>query len=152
MITPRSFFFRLRVCGLFGILLYCMSSVTSYAVVGAFNFSNSGNETRYHQLTNELRCPKCQNQSIADSDALVAQDLRRAVFQQLHSGKSDQQIIDFMVHRYGDFILYRPPVNKVTLLLWFGPLLILFLGAFVVWRLIRYYRTLPFNDNNEAAE
>ena len=134
-------------------LLCCfLMSVHSYAVVGSFSFSNPEQEARYHQLTLELRCPKCQNQSIADSDALVAQDLRRAVYQQVESGKSDQQVIDFMVQRYGDFILYRPPVNKVTWLLWFGPALMLLVGLLIIWRLIRSYRKFPLGDDSEVSE
>ncbi len=82
-------------------------------------------EKRLQALSAELRCLVCQNQTIADSNAELAQDLRREVRAMIRDGKSDQQIIDFMVTRYGDFVLYRPPVKSTTWLLWFGPFLLL---------------------------
>src|SRR3954463_9056926 len=80
------------------------------------------------QLAEELRCLVCQNQTIADSNAELAVDLRRQIREQIAQGKQDGQIIDFMVERYGDFVLYRPPVKATTLLLWFGPPLLLLSG------------------------
>lgn len=90
-----------------------------------------------NRLTAELRCLVCQNQSIADSQAELAMQLKREVRQQLASGASDEQVRDFMVQRYGDFVLYRPPVNQATFLLWAAPVLLLLLGAallLVHWR------------------
>lgn len=90
-----------------------------------------------NRLTAELRCLVCQNQTIADSQADLAMQLKREVRQQLAGGASDQQVRDFMVQRYGDFVLYRPPVNKATFLLWAAPVLLLLLGAsllLVHWR------------------
>ena len=80
-------------------------------------------EKRLQKLSEELRCLVCQNQTIADSNAELAQDLRREVRTMIKDGKSDKEIIDFMVVRYGDFVLYRPPVKGITLLLWGGPVL-----------------------------
>ena len=94
-------------------------------------------EKRLQALSAELRCLVCQNQTIADSNAELAQDLRREVRAMIRDGKSDQQIIDFMATRYGDFVLYRPPVKGITLLLWGGPVVLLVLGLIV---LIRYQR------------
>ena len=94
-------------------------------------------EKRLQALSAELRCLVCQNQTIADSNAELAQDLRREVRAMIKDGKSDQQIIDFMVTRYGDFVLYRPPVKGITLLLWGGPVVLLVLGLIV---LVRYQR------------
>jgi cytochrome c-type biogenesis protein CcmH len=86
-------------------------------------------------LTQTLRCPKCQNQDIADSNAPIAADLRREVYQLIVQGKTDQQITDFMVARYGDFVRYKPALNKRTWILWYGPLALLILGLSVVlWR------------------
>ena len=82
-------------------------------------------------LVQELRCPKCQNQNIADSDAPIAMDLRAQVHRQLGEGKTDEQIIDYLVSRYGDFVLYKPPVTARTLLLWYGPAGLL-VGGFVL--------------------
>ncbi|MTV37658.1 cytochrome c-type biogenesis protein [Duganella radicis] len=86
-------------------------------------------DKRAAALEEELRCLVCQNQTIADSHAGLAADLRREVREQLAQGKSEQEVLDFMVQRYGDFVLYRPPVKSTTWLLWFGPLLLLVAGA-----------------------
>ena len=94
-------------------------------------------EKRLQHLSEELRCLVCQNQTIADSNAELAQDLRREIRGMIKDGKSDKEIIDFMVVRYGDFVLYRPPVKGITLLLWGGPVALMLLGLFV---LIRYLR------------
>lgn len=88
-------------------------------------------------ISEHLRCLVCQNQTIADSNAELAQDLRRQVREQIAQGRSDQEIIGFMVQRYGDFVLYKPPVKAATLLLWFGPALLLMLGIFALWRHVR---------------
>ena len=94
-------------------------------------------EKRLQVLSEELRCLVCQNQNIADSNAELAQDLRREIRGMIKDGKSDKEIIDFMVVRYGDFVLYRPPVKGTTLLLWGGPIALLVLGLVV---LVRYQR------------
>jgi cytochrome c-type biogenesis protein CcmH len=85
-------------------------------------------EARMTRITSELRCLVCQNQTIADSNADLAQDLRRQVREMLHRGDSDEKIVSYMTDRYGDFVLYRPPVKGTTLLLWFGPALMLVAG------------------------
>ncbi len=95
-------------------------------------FDSPEQEARFDRLTEELRCLVCQNQSLADSDAPLAQDLRREVLLMLRQGQSDEEIKRFLVDRYGDFVLYRPPVNSSTLLLWLAPLLLLTAGAAVV--------------------
>ena len=94
-------------------------------------------EKRLLALSEELRCLVCQNQNIADSNAELAQDLRREIRGMIAAGKSDKDIVDFMVARYGDFVLYRPPVQGNTLLLWGGPLVLMVLGLFL---LVRYLR------------
>ena len=91
-------------------------------------------------LANELRCLVCQNQSIADSNAELAVDLRRQIREQIAAGKSDSEIMDFMVARYGDFVLYRPPLKLTTVLLWLGPLLLLAAGCVVLARQLRRRR------------
>ncbi|MGJ8670551.1 MAG: cytochrome c-type biogenesis protein [Oceanococcus sp.] len=92
-------------------------------------------EQRYRSLNNELRCLVCQNQSIAESNAPLAEDLRNQVKQMIEQGKTDQDIRLYMTQRYGDFVLYRPPFNPRTWLLWIGPFLMLLVGAFLVWRM-----------------
>ena len=94
-------------------------------------------EKRLLKLSEELRCLVCQNQNIADSHAELAEDLRREIRGMIQAGKSDKEIIDFMVARYGDFVLYRPPVKATTLLLWAGPLLLMLFGLVA---LVRYLK------------
>ncbi|KIP95688.1 MULTISPECIES: cytochrome c-type biogenesis protein [Pseudomonas fluorescens group] len=105
------------------------------AAIDTYEFANEGDRERFRELTKELRCPKCQNQDIADSNAPIAADLRKEIFRMLGEGKDNQQIIDFMVDRYGDFVRYKPALNAKTALLWFGPAGLL-LGGFVVIVLI----------------
>lgn len=101
---------------------------------------------RYETLTRELRCLVCQNQSIADSHATLAADLRREVHAQLLRGATDQEIIGFMTARYGDYVLYRPPFSASTLLLWAGPFLLLGIALGVWWRVVRQ-RAAPIDES-----
>lgn len=96
-------------------------------------FSSELNKTRYQSLVEELRCPKCQNQNLADSGSGIAVDLRELVHQMIEQGKTDQEIVDYMVARYGSFVLYRPKHSTATFLLWYGPFILLGIGllAFV---------------------
>ncbi|ALN91795.1 cytochrome C biogenesis family protein [Lysobacter gummosus] len=101
------------------------------------SFNDNTEERRFHALVAELRCVMCQNQSLADSNAQIAHDLRREVLVLMRQGKSDGEIKDFLVARYGEFVLYRPQMESKTWLLWFGPALVLLAGGFVVARVIR---------------
>lgn len=103
----------------------------AHGAIDTYEFSNDAERDRFRELTKELRCPKCQNQDIADSNAPIATDLRREIFRMLGEGKDNQQIIDFMVDRYGDFVRYKPALTAKTAILWFGPLGLL-VGGFVV--------------------
>ena len=94
-------------------------------------------EARMTRITSELRCLVCQNQTIADSNAALAVDLRREARALLKQGKSDAEVVDYMTQRYGDFVLYRPPLRATTMLLWFGPALMLAIGAFVLVAVLR---------------
>lgn len=93
-------------------------------------------DKRVASLAHELRCLVCQNQTLADSNAPLAVDLRNQIREQLQGGASERDVIDYMVARYGDFVLYRPPLKATTLALWIGPFLLLFLGALLLWRRI----------------
>ena len=90
-------------------------------------------EAQFMHLLHDLRCLVCQNQDLADSNASLAKDLRDEVYQRVKSGQSDSEIIAYLTDRYGDFILFNPPVKGVTMLLWFGPLLFLVIGVFIFW-------------------
>lgn len=106
--------------------------------------ANPDIEARMHSLGEELRCLVCQNQSLADSHSGLADDLRREMREQMAAGKSDKEIVDFMVARYGDFVRYRPPLKATTLLLWLGPFA---LALVAVVALIRFFRT-PSQENS----
>ena len=108
-------------------------------------------EKRVMALSSELRCLVCQNQTIADSHAGLAVDLRNQVREKLAAGMSEREIIDYMVARYGDFVLYRPPVKAVTVLLWFGPPLLLALGLWVLLATMRRRRAAPPLSADEQA-
>ncbi len=115
-------------------------------------FRDTAQETRFHQLTAELRCVMCQNQSLADSNAQIAHDLRREVLDLMNQGKSDEEIKRFLVDRYGEFVLYKPDIAGNTWLLWFGPALLLLAGAAIVFRIVRKRGaagTVANDDNQE---
>ena len=100
-------------------------------------FQSPQDEQRYKKLINEFRCVVCQNQNIADSNAELAKDLRKQVYKMIDAGKSDDEILGFMVTRYGDFVLYRPLFNSTTFLLWTGPFIIFVFGLYVLISFIR---------------
>ena len=104
----------------------------AHAAIDTYEFANDAERDRFRELTKELRCPKCQNQDIADSNAPIATDLRREIYRMLGEGKDNQQILDFMVARYGDFVLYKPALTRKTAVLWFGPLALLVGGLVVI--------------------
>jgi cytochrome c-type biogenesis protein CcmH len=113
---------------------------TTYSQVDTFEFDTEEQQNRFRTLSDELRCPMCQNSSLSGSTGGVAEDLRREVHRMIMEGVSDSEIIQFMFERYGDFILFRPRLTAGTVFLWFGPLLFLFIGglfAFGIWRRAR---------------
>ena len=108
-------------------------------------------EDRFRELTKELRCPKCQNQSIFDSNAGVAGDLRREIIRQIREGKSNEEIVEYMVARYGDFVRYRPAFDARTALLWIGPFILMAVGAGVlVWQIRKRRRLADAASLDEA--
>lgn len=114
-----------------------LPGASALAVIETYEFDTDALYERYKVLSDELRCPKCQNQNIAASNAPIAQDLRKQLHQQLHEGKSDDEIVDFMVQRYGEFVLYRPRWSAATALLWLAPALLLGLGIVIVASIMR---------------
>lgn len=114
-------------------------SVSTWAAIDALQFSSAQQEQDYHRLTEALRCPQCQNNNIADSNATIAVDMRHKVFELLQEGKSKQDIIDYMVLRYGNFVTYDPPFTVATAMLWFIPLALIIIGIY--WALRRRHKT-----------
>jgi cytochrome c-type biogenesis protein CcmH len=121
------------------LLLACTMAWTSgaLAIDTQRAFDDPALQTRYENITRELRCLVCQNETIADSNATLAGDLRREVREMIAAGKTDDEIRDFMIARYGDFVLYRPRLTRMNFLLWAAPALLLVLGAFAVVRVVR---------------
>lgn len=119
------------------VLCLFLLSQSVHAEIEVYQFANPEIELRYQSLTEELRCLVCQNQNIADSHAELAQDLRRKVYEKLNSGETNEQIIAYMTERYGDFVLYRPPFNPRTLILWLAPVLTLLVGGIGFWSLLK---------------
>jgi cytochrome c-type biogenesis protein CcmH len=113
------------------IALFVATTVFAQAIE-PLPFKNHAEEIRYQQLTAKLRCPMCQNETLADSNAPIARDLRHQIFDMMQAGKTDEEIKTFLVDRYSNFVLYDPPLERDTLLLWFGPAVILVIGAIVV--------------------
>ena len=108
----------------------------SAAPVVTYDFASEEQEALFNKLSTELRCLVCQNQAISDSNAELAKDLRDEMYGMLQQGKSEKEIVEFMVERYGDFVLYNPPLKPMTWLLWFGPAIALVAGFFFVVRII----------------
>lgn len=126
------------------ILLFCLLPTFSYAGEAKDLAADPVLEKRMIILAEKLRCLVCQNESLASSHAELAEDLRREVREQMQKGKNDQEIIDYLVARYGDFVLYEPPMKSYTLLLWFGPFALLLIGAAVlVFQLRKRRQTMP---------
>ncbi|MGB1922840.1 cytochrome c-type biogenesis protein CcmH [Alcanivorax sp. DSM 26293] len=135
----------LRIVFLLGISLSAMAATDIY------QFETPEQEQRFRVLLDELRCPKCQNQSLADSDAGIAQDMRARVEIMIKEGKSNDEIVDYFVARYGNFVSYRPPVTPTTSILWLAPLLLLGSGAVIIVLLLRR-ASARVDDSDEGGE
>ena len=140
---------------LLGVLLALACTAPAHAQVGndtaPLQFQDAAEEARFHALASELRCVMCQNQSLADSNALIALSLRREVLDLMREGRSNDQIKDHLVQRYGEFVLYRPKLSGHTWLLWAGPLLLLLVGGGVVATIVRRRgaRPVPTDEGQE---
>ncbi len=138
-------------------VLFCLLSSAVLAQTAQPTIADPVANKRAVALSEELRCLVCQNQSIAESNADLAVDLRRQIREQIAQGRSDTQIIDFMVERYGDFVLYRPPLKATTVVLWLGPPLLFLLGLALLLRYLRerrrqlVERPLSDDDRRRAA-
>ena len=136
---------------LLGVLMLMISG-SALATIDVLQFKDEAQEQQFRQLTEELRCPKCQNNSIADSNAIIAADMRTKVYELMMQGQNKQQIIDYMVARYGNFVTYEPPVTPATLILWVGPLLFVLIGGAVVILRTRHRRAGTANASDEFSE
>ncbi|MCO4756721.1 MAG: cytochrome c-type biogenesis protein CcmH [Oceanospirillaceae bacterium] len=123
------------------ISLLMLVSVQAFAAIDTYDFKDEDTRKRFQQLTEELRCPKCQNQNLSDSNSPIAKDLRHEVYRMLSEGESDSEIADFMVARYGEFVLYKPRKDASTYVLWYGPFALLLVGVIVVFAITRRKNT-----------
>ena len=129
------------------IILSLLASISILeAAVEVKQFQKQEHEQRYKNLINEFRCVVCQNQNIADSNAELAKDLRKQVFKMINAGKNDDEIMEFMVARYGDFVLYRPQFNSMTFLLWVGPFIIFIIGLYFLISFIRQRKKMVITE------
>lgn len=122
------------------LLLILLLPLLTWAAAPVYPFETPQQEARFLELSEQLRCLVCQGQSISDSNSDLAEDLRAEVHRMILEGKSDAEIIDFMVSRYGDFVLFKPPLRPSTYFLWFGPFVLLILGLLVLLRMVRQRR------------
>ena len=119
-------------------LILGLSALSVSAAIDTYQFKDAQKQARFQKLTNELRCPKCQNQNLADSNAEIASDLRAKIHLMLEEDKSDEDIVKYMLERYGDFVLYQPRLSKQTFLLWYAPALLLLSGIAVIGLIVRF--------------
>ncbi|MCW8884079.1 MAG: cytochrome c-type biogenesis protein CcmH [Motiliproteus sp.] len=137
------------ICGcMFGMLL----SAVSHAAIDTYLFTDDENRGQFKLLTEELRCPKCQNQNLSDSNSPIASDMRREIHRMVEEGQSNQQVVDFMVARYGDFVRYRPKRDSTTALLWYGPIALLAFGALVVFVVAKKRKTKEHKPEQGLAD
>ena len=131
---------------LFGLL------TPAHAAIEAYQFQDEATEALYKDLIKELRCLVCQNQNLADSDADLAKDLRQQTYEMLQQGKGRKEIIEYMVNRYGDFVLYRPPVKSNTLILWVGPFILVLVVLLIVIIKVKKTRSVEAPEQDNLAQ
>lgn len=138
----------IRACTFIGLLVI---SLSSFAAIEVHEFDNEVDRLRYQTFIDEMRCPKCQNQNLAGTNSPIAEDLRRELVFMIKDGKSDKEIVDFMVERYGEFILYRPRLSPATMLLWGAPVLLLVCGVILLLLIVRRRRRLDVVTNTHLS-
>jgi cytochrome c-type biogenesis protein CcmH len=134
------------------LLCLLLLAIPLQAAIEEYAFDSPAQEQRFKKLTYELRCPKCLNSNLAGSDAPIAADLRHEIYEQIREGRSNDEIIEFMTSRYGDFMLYRPRLTLATFFLWFGPALLLIAGFFIVRRMMIASQALSTDTELSAEE
>lgn len=145
---------KINLIKIFGgiFLCFCLLGNVFATPVDTYEFKSEANQQRAISLATELRCPQCQNQNLVDSNSPVARDLRIEVYKMVDQGKNDQQIIEFMTSRYGEFVLYKPKLETKTYVLWGGPIVLLFFGLLVGFFFIRKQRISSQNEQELTAE
>ena len=129
-----------------------ISSLTSVATILVYPFDDVVKEQRFNVLIKELRCPKCQNNNLADSNSALSTDLKNIIYDQIKAGKTDDEIVGFLKDRYGDFISYRPPLKPSTWIIWFGPFVVLLLGGFFIFRFLSGRQKNPIIVSGATSE
>ena len=128
------------------VLSALLAAGTAFAIDTDKAFDDPEMQARYEKIIEEVRCVQCQNQTIKDSNALIANDLRREIRRLMAAGYSDAEVFDYLVQRYGEFVLYRPRMSGVSLLLWIAPGVFLLIGGWVVFRILRKRLSMPIDD------
>lgn len=139
----------MKVCLGIGLLLI---SFSSFSAIEVHEFDNEVDRKRYQTFIDEMRCPKCQNQNLAGTNSPIAVDLRRELEAMIKDGKSDKEIIDFMVARYGEYILYRPRLSPATILLWGAPVFLLIIGVVMLLLIVRKRRRVNVVMNSGLSQ
>lgn len=134
------------------VLLLSMASIVNATPVDTYEFKSVDNQKRALSLAHSLRCPQCQNQNLIDSNSPVAQDLRLEVYQMVDEGKGDDEIVEFMTSRYGEFVLYKPRMEAKTYVLWLGPIALLLFGGVIGFFFIRKQRIAEANNQELSTE
>jgi len=129
-------------------LLVVSGASRSMASIDVYEFSNQQNQEKYQRLTEQLRCPKCQNQDIKDSNAPIAKDMRREVHRLVEEGQSEESIVEFMVERFGEFVSYKPAVNAKTAALWYGPFVLILVGLLIIYIIVKKRSVTDTNTNS----
>ncbi len=137
---------------LLSILLLGLMPGLAIAAIDTFEFTNQEQQERYQQFIEEMRCPKCDNQSLSGSNSAISLDLRKQLYDMVSDNKTDDEIITYMVDRYGDFILYKPRLTRSTLFLWGAPILFLMIGALILIFLVKSKKNTLANQNFSASE
>ncbi|MCZ6809576.1 MAG: cytochrome c-type biogenesis protein CcmH [Proteobacteria bacterium] len=133
-------------------LLVVLAAGCAYAIDAGNAFDDPKMQARYEKITSEVRCLVCQNQTIKDSNAFLADDLRREIRRMLTEGMTDAEIYDFLVVRYGDFVLYRPRMSGKTLVLWIAPFLLIIVGGLVAFNVVRGRMAMPIDDDSDTDQ
>lgn len=121
-------------------VILALTASSAFAAIDVHEFESDVQRLRYQSFIDEMRCPKCQNQNLSGSDSPIAEDLRHELYAMIQDGRSDKEIVDFMVERYGEYILYRPRLSPATLMLWIGPVVLFILGVVVLIVIVRQRR------------